>query len=786
MELINKNINILTMKYPSSWHGGLWREGLVSGNGKIGINVFGGVKRETVIINHAGLWSGKSVQNLPDVSDCLTKTRNAMDEGRFRDASWILTNALKESGYDNERGYPLPLAELNMTFFGLPGFSEYLRAVNMETGEVSTQFNENGVWVRKDAFVSRKDDMIIMHIIADKPVLNAAFTLDIREESNDSQGVYNYVHDKRSVGAENNILTYSAVNTDGLPFGAAAKVEIRDGVQSVEENSINISNCSDILVKVKVYINGNSGTDELIKELKNENGDYEYYLNRHVPLHKALYNSAELNLYSNNNLSNEELLLDAYGGKSSNELIEKLWRFGRYLLISGSSVDGLPFAMYGLWGGDYRLTWSHNMANENVQMIYWHTNVGNLGELNKPLFEYYNSRMEYFRENARKLYGCDGIFIPAGTTPDMPYPNQIVPVILNWTGAAGWLAQHYYRHYLYTHDVEYLNNTLISFMKAIVDFYEDFITFDEDGYVKIYPSVSPENTPLNFIPKNNENMAHPMPTTFNSTIDLAIMKELFTNMIKISEEHSLYKDNIDNWRKIVDSIPEYKTNSDGAIKEWQDERFLDRYYHRHLSHIYPVFPGDEITTQDEIISAFEKAVDLREIGAQTGWSLAHMASIYARLGRGSDAMGCLNNITKTCMLNNLFTLHNDWRRMDISLEMESGAPIQLDAIMGYVNAVQEMIVYSSEKLIKLLPALSDNLKEGKISNWKFCGGFINMEWNVDKDIFKAELIAQRDIQIDIELPTMFNDIKHNGNCVVERNKNILSVNMNRNAVLKLS
>ncbi|MBQ3461653.1 MAG: glycoside hydrolase N-terminal domain-containing protein, partial [Clostridia bacterium] len=162
MKLIDKNINTLTMKYPASWHGSLCREGLLSGNGKIGANIYGGVKNETVIINHAELWSGKPVQPLPDVSGSLAKTRQAMDAERFDEAHWILANSLKEKGYNNERGYPLPLAALNMTYTNLPGFSDYLRAVNMEAGEVSSQLKENGAWVRKDLFVSRRDDIIIL------------------------------------------------------------------------------------------------------------------------------------------------------------------------------------------------------------------------------------------------------------------------------------------------------------------------------------------------------------------------------------------------------------------------------------------------------------------------------------------------------------------------------------------------------------------------------------------------------------------------------------------------
>ena len=784
MKLIDKNINTLTMKYPASWHDSLCREGLLSGNGKIGANIYGGVKNETVIINHAGLWSGKPVQLLPDVSGSLAKTRQAMDAERFDEAHWILANSLKEKGYNNERGYPLPLAALNMTYTDLPGFSDYLRAVNMETGEVSSQFKENGAWVRKDLFVSRKDDIILLSVKAEAPILNAVISLDTVDDKKQSE-VYEYVKRSSKREAIENILTYTSLNTDGNSFGAAVKAESADGDITHENNAIRISGASEILVKIKVFVNGSSDTDTLAEELRNENGSYEYYLERHLPLHKSLYESASLCLYENDNRSNEELLLEAYGGKSPNELIEKLWRYGRYLFISGSREDGLPFTMYGLWAFEYNQIWSHNMANENIQMIYWHTNGGNLRELGKPLMEYYISRMDAFRENAKKLYGCKGIFIPAGTTPNMPYPNQIVPVILNWVCAAGWLSQHYYRYYQYTGDVEYLKSAIVPFMKAAADFYEEFIVFDENGNVKIYPSVSPENSPINFITKGKKNTGHPMTTTVNSTIDLAIIKELFTNLIKVSAENNIFTDKTDDWNKIINSIPEYKTNGSGEVREWQDERFKDRYYHRHLSHIYPVFPGDEVTTEDSRISAFEKAVDLREIGAQTGWSLAHMASIYARFERGSDAMQCLNDIARTCMQPNLLTLHNDWRRMDISLEMESDAPIQLDALMGYVNAVQEMILYSSEKLIKLLPALPDNMTRGKIKDWRFVGGSIGMEWDIENSKLTAQLTADRDITLDIKLPKEFNNLKITGSDI-KQNGIFISVDFKKDDILKIS
>ena len=758
MQLIQKNKHTITMKYPSNWHDALWREGLVGGNGEIGINIYGGTKRETMQINHSALWHGKPQPPLPDVSYCLEKTRKAMDEERFLDASWVLANALKENGYQVKLDSPLPLAALCMTFVPLSGFSKYLRGINMETGELSSQYQENGMWIKKDAFVSRKDDMILYRLQAEGNIIHVDFALDSYNDDEYGGEMLAFVKEHKQMSAKDNVLYYQSVNVDGRSYGAAAVVECADGELTTKEKLICVRNASEILVKIKVFVNDQADLKTLETELLNEKGDYDYYLKRHLELYAPLYKSASLSLGQNRELSNEELLLEAYSECASNELLEKLWHFGRYLFISGTREGALPFPLYGIWSGEYYPIWSHYMANINIQMSYWHASVGNLESLNKPFFDFYNSKIDVFQNNAKKLYGCRGIYITSGTTPNVSIPNQIVPVILNWVSTGGWLSQHYYNHYLYTKDKEYLKNTLLPFMEQVAAFYEDFITFYEDGSIKFYPSVSPENTPQNFMPPEGVSIPHPMPTTINSTSDMAIVKEFFTNMITIAEELNMFEDRVDYWKKILKSIPPYKVNKDGAIREWMDERFEDRYFHRHMSHLYPVFPGYEISTQDDMAKAFEKAVELRDLGAQTGWSLAFMASLYARFERGNDCVHCLDSIAKACLHQNFLSVHNDWRRMDLSLEMERHAPIQLDASLGCINVLQEMILYSSKELVKLLPALADRMQEGCISDWRFCDGSVCMEWNIPEKKFAAEMKAERDTHLTVQLPATFTEL----------------------------
>ncbi|MDE6924848.1 MAG: hypothetical protein K2P59_06235, partial [Acetatifactor sp.] len=442
----------------------------------------------------------------------------------------------------------------------------------------------------------------------------------------------------------------------------------------------------------------------------------------------------------------------------------------KILFLCGSNPEANPFPLYGLWGGGYQLQWCHNMANENLQMIYWHSLCGNLIDYNQAVFRYMNDRIPAFKKNARQIFGIDGIYMTAGTTPGVSSPTQVVPVIINWVGAAGWIAQHYYQYFLYTRDMEYARSVLLPYMDGVAAFYEGFVQFtaEEGGgeRIRFYPSVSPENTPQNFMPPEGIQMAHPMPTTINSTIDLSIVKEFFTNMLALSEfmeKDCFPQERIDRWKRILHSIPEFKVNREGAIREWQEDIFEDRYDHRHLSHIYPVFPGHELYPEKDgkRTEAYEKAVNLRRIDAQTGWSMAHMATIHARLRNGDAAMECLDNMAKSSLLHNFFTLHNDWRGMNISLTMDP-APVQLDAIMGYVNAVQEMLLYAAHGYIALLPALEERFFTGEVKNFRYSDGLIHMKWNVGKGEFVCEIVPVRPHGVQVVLPDFVEQVKWEG------------------------
>lgn len=592
-----------------------------------------------------------------------------------------------------------------------------------------------------------------------------------------------------TVREDGDYLLYGACNDDGRDFGAVlrlirieedgtvgsnrdcsakhtleesqsklAHTRRADGLEPHLQGRLHYQTSGKLLVLIKMFVAGEREREwlRLKQELEALDTDYELLLDRHTELHQALFHSAELDLddAADDQRWNEELLLEAYEGEAPEGLVRKQWAYGRYLFISGVSEHGsLPFGLYGLWGGDYRLIWGHHMANENVQMMYWHTHVGGLTRLNQSLFRYYNGLLEDFRDNARKLYGCKGIYVPAGTTPGQGAPNQIVPVIMNWTGAAGWLARHYYEHFQYSGDMSFLLEQALPFMKEALQFYEDFLVLDADGQYVIYPSVSPENTPENFMPKDGRPLAHPMPTAINATMDVAIIKELLQHVIEACRIACVHLEEIPKWEAMLERLPPYTLNHEGAVKEWLHPDFDDRQHHRHLSHLYPVFPGQEICREEqpELFQAFEAAVHLRQLGAQSGWSLAHMSSIYARLGDGEKAVECLDVLARSCLLPNGYTLHNDWRNMGICMSMPA-APVQLDANLGWVNAVQEMLLYVSSRWIKLLPALPARWSRGSMSSWRIPGGSLSIAWDRTSGELRGELVATRNLRTKLQLP----------------------------------
>lgn len=745
----------LEMQYPPRTLGDELREAIPCGNGEVGALLCGNIACERVLINHGLLWHGGRSMPLPDVSDTLAQVRRMLDEGDMYTANERLCEALQQQGYDATLSTPHPLVEWEANFHHTEPFRHYKRGLDMENGEASIRYTVGHTAVQRRLAVSRDNGCVLIEIASSDPL---DWTWRLRVPEAESEEAAQAVADWRENvqwEARGNVLLYHGGNGLGVTYGCAAGVVSHEGGEvSCQNGTVCLQGVTRATVLIRVFAGAadpKAALEEAYAYLCGQTDSYDVHFRRHRRLHRQLFRAARLQLgHGGREKSNEQLLLDSYGGEISPLLLNKLWNFGRYLLISGTREGGLPCPLFGLWHTGYLQYWSQNMANVNLQMIYWQSFAGNLLPLFRSVIDYYYERMDVFRDNARKLFGCRGIYIPAGTTPYEACPNQIVPVIMNWTGAAGWLCQSFYRYYRLSDDEAYYREKILPLMRETAAFYEDFICYDEQGKVKLYPGVSPENSPGNFMQDGyKENMTHAMPTTVNPTMEIAIVRELLTNLLQLLPQDACAP----RWRAILAALPALRTNEDGAIREWQDDRLDDNYYHRHLSHLYPVFPGNEKRSLDAAaMEAFRRAVELRCIDSQTGWSFAFMACIYARLGLSDVAMESLNSLIRTCVLGNFMTTHNDWRSMGMTVDLWRYAPIQLDANMGLVTAVNEMLFYSEDNYLQILPACPSTLSVGKMCGFVFDGGTLDMRWDLSVGMVALTLFPRVDGAWYVEWP----------------------------------
>ena len=768
---------ILINKYPAT----RWNDATPLGNGVLGALVYGAIYDERILFNHEALFNWCEDKEIPDISYALKEVRALMDKGEYRAAENYYSKLLKEKEYQPSSGKFYPALDLHLLFENKDSFTDYSRSLDMKNGICTIRYKENGKKFKREIFASQKDKAVFVRLRGEVP-FNVRLAVekhdlydlpDIWGGSDQTTELYkNSIYSEfKSKGGLHYSGMAKIVKTDGLVSDGVGKRRNIDMTGEAHfDGFLNIEGATEIIIAVLVE-DTPVGAGELYKALTFEN-DYQTIKFRHRVSFSSLFERTALSLSSGENKSTEELLLDSYNGVVDPRLVEKMADYGRYLLISSSVGCNYPANLQGNWNGDYSPAWACTyFNNENIQMAYWQACRGGLSEALLPLFSLYDSFKEDYRENARKLYGCRGLLLPLFMDNGCGKKKNLLPHVLYWTGSSAWISAIYFEYYLFTKDKEFLSSRAYPFMKECAEFYEDFYVYDENGKLKSYPANSPENHANGNFEGGGE-----LCVSINPTMDFALLKELLTNLVFSAKLLDIDKDKIDIWEKMLDAIPEYEINEDGAIKEWLHKDFLDNYHHRHQSHIYPLFPGYEIGRESgELFDAMREAVNRRLViglKEQTGWSLAHMANIYARLKDGAGLKKCLDLLLRFCTGNNLFTYHNDWRNMGVTLKfLHCGKPpFQIDANMGFTSAIYEALVFSSTDSVELLPALPAEFKVGKITG--ICtqaGAGISLAWDEDK--LCATIDARDDISFKLysytypKLTNKTESIKKNGNCL---------------------
>ncbi|MCH5154259.1 MAG: glycoside hydrolase N-terminal domain-containing protein [Clostridiales bacterium] len=758
MAVARKPKNTLKFSQPSSWWGSQWREGLPIGNGVIGATTYGGATSDVLMITHGDLWWQGKDSALQDVSDKVPGVRKKIAEGDFVGAEKILSTELIRKGYRPQLSYPLPLCDFIIDMKADKVVKEYSRTLDLESAETSVTFKDGATRFSRNAFVSRAKDIIVYEITrTGQKNIDASFRFAVHDKFNArTQVAVSATPENATVKCENYWLYFSARSSSGADFGAVAKINFFAGKQVIDGDKIVVTGAEKILVIIKPFVEAQR--DKAWKECKASIMEvklpYDKLLKEHQTLHQKLFYSAEVDF--NADPAARDMYVDGavtetvQSGETSTALLEKLWAFGRYLMITGSKPEGRPFAPYGLWCGDYKAESAQINAAGNLQAVYDMTQAGNLNDYAESVFHLYESVMQQLKLNASRLYGCRGIFVPYTMSPSTGYPGDITDGMIHFTGVAGWLGNLFYDYALYQSDQKFLKFRALPFMKEAATFYEEFFKLVDLKYYESTPSYSPFSTPGN-LTTNAETHA----IAANATVDFAIARSLLTNLIEGSKATGLNKSDIAKWEDMLKKIPPYKYNGDGTMAEYIDERCTDNPSAPSVAMFYPVYPDYRSRDNIELNKAYTVTAKKKCVSARENMSadaLAGYAQIFARLCEGELMYDQINALVRGMAMNNLVFAYDDWRGMGSGRHALWAQPVPYVNVM-VAGALQEALVQSTPNLIHLLPAVPAQMGKGTLSGFQTRAGVeVSMEWDVSKGTLVAKLKAKHNTVIDVQLP----------------------------------
>lgn len=757
MAVARKPKNNLRFSQPSSWWGSQWREGLPIGNGVIGASLYGGAANDILMITHSDLWWQGKDSVLQDVSEKVKDVRKKIDDGDFLDAEHILSTELIRKGYRPQLSYPLPLCDFKIDMNVDRAAKDYSRVLDMESAEASVSFRDGATRFERSCFVSRARDMIVYEISrTGQKNIDATFKFEMHDKFNARTPVaVSGTPENVTVKCENFWMYYSARSSTGADFGAVAKINFFAGKQEIIDNSIVITGAEKILVFIKPFIEGQreKAWKDCRTALMEVKLPYDKLIKEHQTLHQKLFFSAEIDF----NATDREEYVDVaiakavQSGEADGALLEKLWAYGRYLMITGSSPDSRPFAPYGLWCGDYKAVEAQVNAAGDLQAVYDMTQSGNLNEFAESVFRHYESIMPSLRYNASRLYGCRGIFVPYKTSPSTGYLGDIDDAMIHFTGVAGWLGNLFYDYALFTDDQKFLKTRALPFMKEAATFYEEFFKLVDLKYYESSPSYSPFSTPGNL---NGTGEEHAI--CRNATVDFAIARNLLKNLIEGSKSASMNKAEIIKWEDMLKKIPPYKYNSDGSISEYIDDKCTDNPASPALGMCYAVYPDYRYRDNQDIIKGVATAARKKSATARANMdasALARYALVYARLFEGDQFIEQINALVRGMAMNNLVFAESDWRGMGNGKKDVWAQPVP------YVNlivsgALQEAIVQSTSDTVHLLPAVAGAISKGSLTGIQTRAHveITSMEWDMARGVLLVKLKAKRATVIDVQLP----------------------------------